>query len=448
MDCAIITPIGPGHRDLFEESCAPSVETAIAFSKGSFDRIHHYAMDDTQGLHGRSARRNAAIRQAQEAGVEWIFFLDADDVMTPNAFEAFGRRLTEEPKLDALWGLICEFDAAGEPQLRDSQPAEISTYAEFLATPPFFAIQIGGFVRTSLVSRFGFDEQMDTGEDYKLYLQLWQTGTCAKRPEIFFVNRRDRHSSGPRSATGADWSRQVERMWAEAVERNPVWARLEHQGVPAKMQITNPLDIIQNTHLQGRFFEDSSLEKLRGLIGVEAPHIVEVGANIGNHVVWYAQHLNPARIYPVEPNPEALAILEGNIAANGIEALIDRRGMGYGAGREAGSFRAETTQENNLGATTLIADDAGDLKVVPLDALMADARADFLKIDAEGMELDVLAGAEALIARDRPLIWVETRRENLLAFAQEWCRGHDYVLIDSVFYVHSIDYFAIPRERA
>ncbi len=448
MDCAIITPIGPGHRALFEESCAPSVETAIGFSKGPFEQIHHYAMDDTQGLHGRSARRNAAIRQAQEAGIAWIFFLDADDVLTPNAFEAFGARLAAEPDLDALWGLICEFDAMGEPQLRDGQPAEISAYAEFLATPPFFAVQIGAFIRTELVARFGFDEAMDTGEDYKLYLQLWQTGNCGKRPEIFFVNRRDQHSTGPRSATGADWARQVERMWADAVERDPVWAQLEHRGVAAKMQITNPLDIIQNTHLQGRFFEDSSLEKLRDLIGVAHPHIVEVGANIGNHVVWYAQHLDPARIYPVEPNPAALTLLEGNIAANGIEDLIDRRGMGFGVGRAEGSFRAETAEENNLGATTLVADDAGELKVVTLDALMTDARADFLKIDAEGMELDVLAGAEALIARDRPLIWVETRRDNLLAFAQEWCRAHDYVLIDSVFYVHSIDYFAIPRERA
>ena len=448
MDCAIITPIGPGHRALFEESCAPSVETAIGFSKGPFDQIHHYAMDDTQGLHGRSARRNAAIRLAQEAGIAWIFFLDADDVLTPNAFEAFGRVLSDTPDLDAAFGLLCHFDENGEPNLREGQPVQLESYDELIGWDPFVALEMGHFVRTEAAAAIGFDETMDTGEDYTYYYELWQRFCCVKRPEIFYVIRRWQSSSGPRSATGKAWTEVVRRLWAAQVAAHPIWTEVSDAGVLARMQVTNPLDIIQNNYLHGRFFEYSSLEKLRDLIGVAHPHIVEVGANIGNHVVWYAQHLAPARIYPVEPNPAALTLLEGNIAANGIEDLIDRRGMGFGVGRAEGSFRAETAEENNLGATTLVADEAGELKVVTLDALMTDARADFLKIDAEGMELDVLAGAEALIARDRPLIWVETRRDNLLAFAQEWCRAHDYVLIDSVFYVHSIDYFAIPRERA
>ena len=65
MDCAIITPIGPGHRQLFEESCAPSVETAIGFSKGPFDQVHHYVMDDREG---GTAAPPAQRRDAPGAG--------------------------------------------------------------------------------------------------------------------------------------------------------------------------------------------------------------------------------------------------------------------------------------------------------------------------------------------------------------------------------------------
>ena len=86
--------------------------------------------------------------------------------------------------------------------------------------------------------------------------------------------------------------------------------------------------------------------------------------------------------------------------------------------------------------------------MVALDALLGDDRVDFIKIDAEGMELEVLAGAAALIARDRPVIWVETLRENILPFAKDWCRANGYCLADSVAYVNTMDYFAIPRERA
>ena len=340
MKCGIITPIGPGHQALLEESCQPSVARAVGYSKGPFDEVVFYAMDDGQGRFGRSSRRNDAIRQARAEGIEWLFFLDADDVLAANAFETFGRCLEAYPDLDAVWGLICEFDAEGEPQLREGQPERLDSYADFLATPPFLSVQIGHFVRTEAVARFGFDETMNAGEDFKLYFQLWQTCTCRKLPEIFFINRRGQHSTGPRGATGQDWQRIVDRLWAEAVAQTPLWGEVSHNGVQARMRVTNPLDLIQRAHLQGQFFEESSLTKLKTLLKSEAPRIVEVGANIGNHVVWYAQHLKPARIYPVEPNPAAIGLLEENIAENGLGDRIDRRGIGLGAGRGAGRFRA------------------------------------------------------------------------------------------------------------
>lgn len=446
MKCGIITPIGPGHQALFEARCRASVERALGYSRGPFDEVTLYAMDDGEGRHGRSNRRNAAIAQAVEDGIDWVFLLDADDELATNAFEAFGRRLAEEPEIDALWGLICEADAEGAPQLREDQPESLSSYAEFLATPPYLALQIGGFVRTAALARFGFDERMDAGEDYKLYLQLWRHCACRKRPEIFFINRRDRHSTGPRAATGQDWRLTVDRLWAEAVAAHPLWAEVAQDGITARMRVANPLDLIQRSHLAGQFFEAEPLSRLKRLLA-PGGRIVEVGANIGNHLVWYAQHLAPEAILPVEPNPAAIALLDANIAANGLEPVVDRRGIGLGAGRAEGRFRAETADADNLGATTLVADPEGPLRVVALDALVGEERVDFIKIDAEGMELEVLEGAAGVISRDRPVIWVETLRRNILPFAQGWCRANGYGLADSVAYVHTMDYFAVPMER-
>lgn len=445
----IITPVGPGHADLFTSSCAPSVEQARAYGMGPFDSVTHLMMDDTEGKFGRSARRNSAIAQAQAAGSDWVFFLDADDIMTPNAFEAFGRVIAAEPDLDVVWGLICTLDAGGEPTLREDQSERLDSREAFLACPPYAAVQIGGFMLTDVVARYGFDAAMDTGEDYKLYCQLWQNHRCAKRPEIFFVNVRGQHSTGPRSATGIDWSHETNRQWAAQLKEVPVWASIDGDGAgqgPARMRVTNPNDLIQMTHLRGEFFEADSLAKLKKLIRNPNPRIVEVGANIGNHVVWYARHLDAARIYPVEPNPEALTLLEQNIDANGIRPRIDTRGMGFGAGKDTGKFRTQTDNADNLGATRLVADEEGGIETRTLDQLMGEDPVDFIKIDAEGMELDVLEGASALIARDKPVIWVEVLRENMLGFAQKWCRSAGYKIVDSTPYVHTIDYFAVPKE--
>ncbi|SEJ70948.1 methyltransferase, FkbM family [Pseudooceanicola nitratireducens] len=445
----IITPVGPGHEALFDASCAPSVEQAKAFDMGPFDSVTHLMMDDTKGEHGRSARRNTAIRQAQEAGSDWIFFLDADDILTPNAFQAFGRVVAQEPDLDVVWGLICTLDEGGEPTLREEQRESLNSREDFLSCPPYGAVQIGGFMRTDCVARYGFDEAMDTGEDYKLYCQLWKDCRCAKRPEIFFVNVRGQHSTGPRSATGLDWNNETNRQWAEQLKEVQIWATVPDEGAgqgPARMRVANPNDLIQMTHLRGQFFEADSLEKLKKLIRNPKPRIVEVGANIGNHVVWYARHLDAERIYPVEPNPEALTLLEQNIDANNIRPRIDTRGMGYGAGKNTGTFRTQTDNADNLGATRLVEDAEGGIETRTLDQLMGEDPVDFIKIDAEGMELDVLEGASALIARDKPVIWVEVLRENMLGFAQKWCRSAGYRIVDSTPYVHTIDYFAVPKE--
>lgn len=447
MICAIITPVGPGHAELFASSCAPSVEQAKAWNMGPFTDVRHMMMDDTQGQFGRSARRNEAIRDAEAQGIDWVFFLDADDVLTPNAFEAFGRVIAAEPDLDVVWGLICTFDAGGEPTLREEQAERLDTRAEFLSVAPYNAVQIGGFYRTGAVAQFGFDEALDTGEDYTLYCQLWAQCRCAKRPEIFFVNQRGLHSTGPRSATGADWSAATNALWAGQLKEVEVWADVDAEGEgPSRMRVLNPNDLIQMTHLQGRFFEADSLAKLKKLIKSPNPRILEVGANIGNHVVWYARYLGAERIYPVEPNPEALSILNQNIDANDIRARIDMRGMGYGAGKGSGRFRTETDNANNLGATRLVEDSDGGIETLTLDEMMGDETVDFIKIDAEGMELDVLEGARALIARDKPVIWVEVLRENMLGFAQTWCKSAGYKIVDSTPYVNTIDYFAIPKE--
>ncbi len=447
MICAIITPVGPGHAGLVTDSCAPSIEQAKEWDMGPFSEVRHYVMDDTAGAHGRSNRRNDALAQAVKDGVDWVFFLDADDILTPNAFQAFGNVIAAEPDLDAVWGLICTLDNGGEPELREGQPERIDTRAAFLSVEPHQAVQIGGFIRTECAARFGFDADMDTGEDYKLYTQLWAQCRCAKRPEIFFVNRRGQHSTGPRSATGRDWSDSVVAQWKAQLAEVPVWAEFDDGGAdPVKMRLTNPADLIQNAYLHGGYFEADSLEKLKALIKSPRPRIVEVGANIGNHVVWYARHLDAERIYPVEPNPEALRLLDDNIEANGLCGRIDRRGMGLGAGAGEGRFVTQTDNADNLGATRLVAAQDGGIETRSLDALMGQDRVDFIKIDAEGMELEVLDGARDLIARDKPVIWVEVLRPNIMGFVQTWCRDAGYRVVDSKTYHNTVDYFAIPKE--
>ena len=105
-----------------------------------------------------------------------------------------------------------------------------------------------------------------------------------------------------------------------------------------------------------------------------------------------------------------------------------------------------TDDADNLGATRLVVAEDGGIETRSLDALIGADRIDFIKIDAEGMELEVLDGAAGLIARDRPVIWIEVLRKNIMGFAQDWCRRANYRVVDSTAYRNTIDYFVVPRD--
>ena len=77
-----------------------------------------------------------------------------------------------------------------------------------------------------------------------------------------------------------------------------------------------------------------------------------------------------------------------------------------------------------LGATRLAADPSGEIVVAPLDSMLS-GPVDFLKIDVEGMEMSVLAGAAGLIGRWRPLVFVEIANRNTSEFSA-WLDGAGY----------------------
>ena len=151
------------------------------------------------------------------------------------------------------------------------------------------------------------------------------------------------------------------------------------------------------------------------------PAIIDVGANVGNHAIYWALTYH-AEVSAFEPYHPARRLLDANVTRNGVGTLVDvhEQALGEGPGRATPEPRA-----GNLGATRLRTDPDGQVPVVSLD-LLHPQRLDLLKIDIEGNEMAVLHGASHTIAEHRPTVWVEVLNSADRATVRAVMADHDY----------------------
>lgn len=207
MKLCVLTPVGPGHLERAKEAEA-SVRDAWAKSPGPFHELEHHGVFDLDGSRGRGATRNILLQDALQAGADWVFWLDADDLMHPDAFENFRIATEAAPGAAFHWGAIWEQVGDKKPVERPGQafPANLP---ELLDADPFLSLQIGYFANADRQAFHPWREDLDAGEDFAMYLAIWKEESCHKGRLPFFINRRGLSSHGPRGATGGQWRREV-----------------------------------------------------------------------------------------------------------------------------------------------------------------------------------------------------------------------------------------------
>ena len=164
----------------------------------------------------------------------------------------------------------------------------------------------------------------------------------------------------------------------------------------------------------------AALDGLAALIQRQVPRnatVIDVGANIGLSTILLARMTE--RVIAFEPSPPNVAFLRRNLERNGL-TNVDVRAVA--ASSEPGTLRFHVAQFGAGSHVVAVGHVSGgivstvDVPAVTLDEVDLPIVA-FIKIDAEGHEPDVLAGARRLLAKDRPLIYTEVNIWCLSAFA-------------------------------
>jgi len=128
--------------------------------------------------------------------------------------------------------------------------------------------------------------------------------------------------------------------------------------------------------------------------------VLDVGANMGLYSLLLAQLVGPAgRVVSFEPDPDLFSLLRGNCAANGATNVESHHlALGRRPERMLLHRPALNSGDTHLGS----AGAAGfrppvEVDVASLDSLMPGLRPDFIKVDVQGWELEVLRGMEGTL---------------------------------------------------
>ena len=172
----------------------------------------------------------------------------------------------------------------------------------------------------------------------------------------------------------------------------------------------------RSVELWGRYERDELallMQCLEGLVD-RGGVAVDVGANVGNHALFFAAHF--AEVLAFEPHPRTHALLALNASLRSNVrcfpfALSDRVGTAMLATPPGNAGMASIEQADGA------ADSRGAVEV-PLRRLddlaeLAGRRVALLKIDVEGHEAAVIRGAQAVLRRDRPAVVFEQLADDI-----------------------------------
>jgi FkbM family methyltransferase len=135
------------------------------------------------------------------------------------------------------------------------------------------------------------------------------------------------------------------------------------------------------------------------------PVIVDIGANVGIISFYFAKRFPNAKIYAYEPHPINYANLIRGIEANGLtnvfpfnKAVLD----------DSDSEIEIYLNRENSGASSVFypTEDSAFVDTITLEEIVAEhqiEKIDFLKIDCEGSEFEILENSEILYTGNLPI---------------------------------------------
>lgn len=164
--------------------------------------------------------------------------------------------------------------------------------------------------------------------------------------------------------------------------------------------------------------------------------VLDIGVNIGFYLLNFAKKANQGNVYGFEPNPTVFEFAKKNCELNQFQHVkLNNIGLGH----VASSFQMAQINDN-LGMNKIVTESTSGsftVQVQRLDDFVNQeniTKVDVMKIDVEGFEMNVLLGAEEVINKNKPFLFIEIDEANLngnkasFQMMSTWLTNKGYVI--------------------
>ena len=394
----------PGLAIVVEDGgdLSPSLDKRLASIRAAddgavFHRVDVICMPGREG--GMQDTLTAALDMAQRQQADWICILAAGETLSQHAFHLIAPAMQA---YDGIWGALGIIGPDGQDCL-----ANRSAYCGEDFLDLCHAVLNWWFGRTHFAKVSAVRNTLEAlgGEGYgygQYLLHIWRQLNCVKTGQP--VSMAPACPPLPRS---------LKNDVLNHLASHHEFITFNHAGQDIKLAYSGRNPTLERVQMRGIFFEERELSALQAVVGRGAV-IVDIGANTGNHTVYFAKVMQARRVICFEPNADAIAFLRAVVTANRLDN-VDLAHLGKGLGAHSSRGKLHSGRRGHLGTVRFEEEAVGNIEIVPLDTCL-DEPVDLIKIDVEDMELDVLKGARHLVEKYRPVLLVEVTDRNIMPF--------------------------------
>jgi FkbM family methyltransferase len=222
-----------------------------------------------------------------------------------------------------------------------------------------------------------------------------------------------------------------------------LWRGVQNRSVLVRLALQLPIDRPFEVRLRNgsRFsvltimdvwvLKETILDRVYEKVGTSLQkgwNVVDIGAAQGDFAVWAGRQVNPGRLIAIEPFPQSFDLLRENVASNDLtnvtahEAAIASQNGRARLNLVTGEAAQHSTADGSFGKGQM---EVNTLTLAELFSIHSLEHCDFLKMDCEGAEYDILFHASSEVLQKVARICMEVHdgvtpysREDMRQFLQ------------------------------